>query len=1352
MKAKFLALMALVLGMVSCQNDFDGANVGNQGEVDFTLNVAVPELTTRAAGSSSAASGLDNINLDSDYDVRYLLEVYDANGELAKERFTNYEDKAATTSFNLRLIPGRKYTFVVWADFVRQQARVEGTNYDLHYVTTNAEGLKNVTVNDATWNVIDESRDAYTGKHTEDEFKSSSSITINLTRPFAKLRVVTTDIKELGPLMPKTATVNYTSKLYTSFNAYTATAGDLTAITDTKVVDFATDTYGDEANPKTGKGEMTLFADYFFGAEDDKVLFTMDVVDSSNQTIPTIVFNTNIPVQRNYLTTVKGPILTDSNNITVTIDDVFDNVGDGTGTDWNPEEDDFDVDLWDGTSMSAPVDSNNDGVYEIGTGAQLAYLAAAVNGTLPSTASTRADEVDWAKEEFILTANINLDNNNWTPIGALKPFCGTFDGNGCTIYNLYVNTTDNSSTGLFGQIYGSTIKNIKVNKATIKGHNKAGVILGCNTCGKVEGCHVDDATVTVTTLKDNMGSHVGAIVGYLTADSGAASVEKCSVKNVTITAFRDVAAVVGTATGNSKPTIKECYVENATVTADQLPAYSEGDKDGNAGVIVGRQASVTIVDDCDSADVVVIRKVDSAKELAEAVADAVNGDTIYVAAGKGAIDMPYFQNKSLSFEGIGNVVLNQPSSTHARKDYLGSELYFKSVTIDGTAYGVNPTYHGFVGALKETYDACTFTDYLQFAADDVVVNDATFVCQPGQYFWTGLSNNIEFNRCEFDGVDRALHLCSVISGETHNVTLNNCEFTATELGKAAIEIDGSKGPYVLNINKTTNTGFAEGENTGETLFNIKNTPENVTVYIDGNKWIGKGIITDEEGNLVVNSLDTLENALKSAGAAGAGDTSIVFAENTTLDMTNTTWTPIDVDGYHGADIVTIDGKGSVIKGLTAPLFEGGFAGGSGIIIKNLTITDSDIVSTNSNGSGAFIESVDSMDVITLDNCHFTNSTISGSRTGGLVGWTSGYSNVNDGPVKLYVTITNCSVIDVDINATGSAGGINGHAGASDWTYTTIEDCTVKDCNIKSTNSGGWRTGVVLGTANVGEVTINNITASGNTLEQTGKTAPTADVRRLYGRTELGTTGKLVIDGYTYVADGLFEDAEGNPVVGTQAALETAISEGNTKVTLTSGNFTMLDGSDVNLRDKTLTIVGTKTTVIDASKINENDQYVTGATLAFEGVTINFGKVNQMGFANTKSLSYKNCDINGLQFLYGPEVKFENCNLNSNGAEHCVWTYGCQNINFTDCNFTYGDRGINCYSHNDVPGGQIVNFTRCTFATTNAASEGAVEINSCYILAGISVTLDSCTAPAYGELAYISPWDSTNGARTTITIK
>lgn len=220
-------------------------------------------------------------------------------------------------------------------------------------------------------------------------------------------------------------------------------------------------------------------------------------------------------------------------------------------------------------------------------------------------------------------------------------------------------------------------------------------------------------------------------------------------------------------------------------------------------------------------------------------------------------------------------------------------------------------------------------------------------------------------------------------------------------------------------------------------------------------------------------------------------------------------------------------------------------------------------------------------------------------------------------------------------------------------------------------------------------------------------------------------------------------------------MESAIGSGATNVTLTAGNYTMLDSfhNGLNLQGKNLTITGTKDVVIDATAIDSRDQFVTGANIVFDGVTINFGTVNYMGFANAASLTYKNCDINGLQFLYGPEVKFENCNLNSNGAEHTVWTYGAQKVSFTDCDFTYGDRGINCYKDQDIEGGkQVVNFTRCTFATDNAASKGAVEINSSAFSIGIEVNLDGCTAPAYGEMAYVSPWDSTNGAKTTINIK
>ena len=249
----------------------------------------------------------------------------------------------------------------------------------------------------------------------------------------------------------------------------------------------------------------------------------------------------------------------------------------------------------------------------------------------------------------------------------------------------------------------------------------------------------------------------------------------------------------------------------------------------------------------------------------------------------------------------------------------------------------------------------------------------------------------------------------------------------------------------------------------------------------------------------------------------------------------------------------------------------------------------------------------------------------------------------------------------------------------------------------------------------------------------------------------GTVSDKVASGYKAVknADGSYTVLKGEVVVTNDAELIAAIAEGKTEIVLAAGNYTM---PEPDLRGKTLVLRGTKGAVIDTSKVDERDQFVTGATLTFDGVTLNFGKINQMGFANTASLTYKNCDINGLQFVFGESVTFENCNLNSNGAEHCVWTYGAKNVSFINCDITYGDRGINCYNHNDVAGGkQTVSFDGCTFTTDNAASLGAVEVNSVYFSVGIDVNMTDCTAPEYGQIAYISEYDTTAGSKTNITV-
>ena len=263
---------------------------------------------------------------------------------------------------------------------------------------------------------------------------------------------------------------------------------------------------------------------------------------------------------------------------------------------------------------------------------------------------------------------------------------------------------------------------------------------------------------------------------------------------------------------------------------------------------------------------------------------------------------------------------------------------------------------------------------------------------------------------------------------------------------------------------------------------------------------------------VVMTAAELRATLTAFTSAGSGDNIIKIGKDIVLKE-GETWTPVKVDGYHGAGVVTVLGNGHKISGLNAPLFAGGFAGNSGIVVKDLTLDGVKINDATSNlGIGAFVCDVDSMPTIELDNCHLTNSEIistGGARIGGLIGWTSGYNNPNDGPVNTYIKITKCSVEECKLEAKGSVGGIIGHAGCNPATFHTITDCAVKNCVINSTDDGGWRVGVVVGTANVGKLTINNITESGNTITQTGKTAP--EHSNLYGRFVPGDTGKLVID-------------------------------------------------------------------------------------------------------------------------------------------------------------------------------------------------------------------------------------------------
>ena len=328
---RFFVLAALVLGLAACQTEPEGLDVNVGGAVDTTITVSLPE-TTRANSALGAFENVDlNGNNGTDYTVRYIFEVYYGNTGTQKQVY--YTD-GKNASFPVRLVPGRHYNFVAWADIVEQPADNNKMNKALPYEDTDVyyetSDLTKITIIDSEWVAMDEKRDAFTGHFDtavdgdKSTYNGAKSINIKLTRPFAKLRIITTDMEQLNGLgiKPTTAAVAYNTntKLYSSFNAF---AGAVNTATMTKThTTFEIKAYDDNVKDES----MVLFTDYFFAADQEEVVnFTLEVYDQDNVIIgKTINFNTPIPARRNYLTTISGNILTDSSNVTVTVEDAFD--------------------------------------------------------------------------------------------------------------------------------------------------------------------------------------------------------------------------------------------------------------------------------------------------------------------------------------------------------------------------------------------------------------------------------------------------------------------------------------------------------------------------------------------------------------------------------------------------------------------------------------------------------------------------------------------------------------------------------------------------------------------------------------------------------------------------------------------------------------------------------------------------------------------------------------------------------------------------------------------------------------------------------------------------------------------
>ena len=125
---------------------------------------------------------------------------------------------------------------------------------------------------------------------------------------------------------------------------------------------------------------------------------------------------------------------------------------------------------WDGkVGAVAPETTTIDGeiYYMIEDAADLAWFSNKVNKGNSSTNSTNRES------NAILVNDIDLNGHNWHSyrIGQSYYFAGTFDGQGHTIYNLYIESSSNGTGGFFGAIgisgKAATIKNVNFENAKV---------------------------------------------------------------------------------------------------------------------------------------------------------------------------------------------------------------------------------------------------------------------------------------------------------------------------------------------------------------------------------------------------------------------------------------------------------------------------------------------------------------------------------------------------------------------------------------------------------------------------------------------------------------------------------------------------------------------------------------------------------------------------------------------------------------------------------------------------------------------------------------------------------------------
>lgn len=330
------------------------------------------------------------------------------------------------------------------------------------------------------------------------------------------------------------------------------------------------------------------------------------------------------------------------------------------------------------------------------------------------------------------------------------------------------------------------------------------------------------------------------------------------------------------------------------------PELTGEDEGGGADVSEGETATVATIGSA------------TYESLDAAIAAVADGETIVVNAGE------YKLNGSLNYTGKAFTIAAADGAKvsfdmSAAVALHGAKITFNNVTFD---YKTNGNYIGLQHADTLVYDNCTINGMVFLYAVNETFNSCTFNQESADAYnvWTYGAQNVAFNGCTFNCVGKAVLVYNEGAIAKTDLTVTDTKFVASApvTGKAAIEIDTSLmagGATITVDDKTTDTGFATGSNSGKTLWNDKkqtaDTNKNTTVTVAGEKVFEPKATVVKPVSVNGTSYETLEDAIDAATPDANGV--VTYEISGKVDVTATGWVQVAKSGLTGLTAVKFVG-------------------------------------------------------------------------------------------------------------------------------------------------------------------------------------------------------------------------------------------------------------------------------------------------------------------------------------------------------------------------------------------------------------------------------------------------------------